>query len=85
MSQKIISTAQLSLGISSHNNHYLFSDHYLNHILKTDARWREAIPAGEAFLAWVTGLYEQEKAQLGYYSESQLESHWFMKVHKINR
>ena len=80
MSQKLISTAQLSLGISSHNNHYLFSDHYLNNILKMDARWREAIPVGEAFLAWVTGVYEQEKAQLPHYSESQLENHWFKPI-----
>lgn len=72
--------AQLSLGISSHNNHYLFSDHYLNAILKTDARWTAVQPEAAAFMAWVTALYRQEEAQFPGYSESQLEDHWFKPI-----
>lgn len=74
------STAQLSLGISSHNNNHLFSDHYLNTILKEDPRWQNVIPDSDAFLAWATELHEQHAAQLDHYSEAQLENHWFQPI-----
>jgi hypothetical protein len=78
-SQPLTST-QISLGLSSHNNHYLFSDHYLNHILKSDSRWKDAVDTGDDFLAWVTALYEKEKEQLAHYNEGQLEEHWFKPI-----
>ncbi|NHZ72124.1 MAG: N-6 DNA methylase, partial [Aquificales bacterium] len=74
--------AQLSLGISSHNNHYLFSDHYLNTILKADLRWTAVQHESDAFMKWVTALYQQEKAQFPNYSEFQLEDHWFKPIFK---
>jgi hypothetical protein len=80
MTGQPLTNAQISLGLSSHNNHYLFSDHYLNHILKSDPRWTTAIAAGDSFLAWVTELYQQEQAQLAHYNESQLEAHWFKPI-----
>ena len=80
MTGQPLTSVQISLGLSSHNNHYLFSDHYLNHILKGDPRWTAAIAAGNSFLSWVTELYQQEQAQLVHYNESQLEAHWFKPI-----
>ena len=79
-----ITTDLLNLGISSHNNHYLFSDHFLNHMLKKEKTWEPywkgiAAPAQE-FLTAVTALYRTEQTALPSYSESQLEDNWFKKI-----
>ncbi|MCA9988786.1 MAG: hypothetical protein KDE59_30985 [Anaerolineales bacterium] len=76
-------SAQLSLGISSHNNRFLFSDHYLNTILKTDPRWRAAIATADALLPALIELYEKEKGQLANYCEAQLEENWFKPIFNI--
>ena len=72
--------AQLPLGLTSHNNQSLFSDHYLDDILRRTDIWRNARPQAEAFLAWLRDLYAQEKAQLPHYKESQLEDNWFKPI-----
>jgi hypothetical protein len=72
---------QLALNLASaHRNQYLFSDHYLNHLLPNDARWAEALPQAESFLAWLQAHYAQEKDQLPQYNENQLEEHWFKPI-----
>ncbi|MCI0729255.1 MAG: N-6 DNA methylase [Chloroflexi bacterium] len=69
---------QLSLGIDPpHNNQYLFSDHYLAHLLPADPRWAAARPEAEDFLRWLQGHYAAERGQLAGYKESQLEANWF--------
>lgn len=68
---------QLPLMLTSYNNQSLFSDHYLSDILRADEAWRHAIPQAQAFLAWLRGLYAQEKDQLAGYNEAQLEGKWF--------
>lgn len=71
---------QLPILEAVHNNQYLFSDHYLNHLLPNDPRWAEALPAAETFLAWLTERYAQEEAHLPDYSEAQLEEHWIKPI-----
>jgi hypothetical protein len=74
---------QLALDITPpHRNRYLFSDHYLDVLLPNDPRWSAALPEAEAFLAWLHELYAKEQAQLPYYTESQLEDHWFVPILK---
>jgi type I restriction-modification system DNA methylase subunit len=64
-----------------HNNQYLFSDHYLEQILRRDRTvWDVAIPEATAFLAWLRELHGREGANLAAYSESQLEDHWFKPI-----
>ncbi|HFC11572.1 MAG TPA: hypothetical protein ENJ56_01915, partial [Anaerolineae bacterium] len=82
MSQLSIMT-QLSLGISSHNNHFLFSDHYLNEILKKDPRWKKAVIAAATLLPPLTDLYQHEKSHFANYSEAQLEENWFKPIFKL--
>ena len=56
---------QLTMGIDApHRNQYLFSDHYLNHLLPADPRWAEAWAEAEAFLAWLRERYAREQAHL---------------------
>ncbi|MGD2178471.1 MAG: hypothetical protein PVG71_11675, partial [Anaerolineae bacterium] len=72
---------QLEMGLSSaHRNQYLFSDHYLEHILPDDPRWDEALPEAEAFLAWAQDLYADERDQLADYNEDQLRDHWLTPI-----
>ncbi|MCA9982362.1 MAG: hypothetical protein KDD89_16065, partial [Anaerolineales bacterium] len=75
---------QLNLGLSSHNNHYLFSNHYLDNILKTSEAlrptWQQAVKHGRDLLTFLQPLYQQERDQLPHYSESQLEEHWFKPI-----
>ncbi len=68
---------QLPLTHSSYNNQSLFSDHYLDDILRADKAWNAAIPQAQAFLVWLRDLYAQEKDQLAGYNEAQLEGKWF--------
>ena len=62
------------------NNRFLFSDHYLAHLLAQDGRWQAALGEAQAFLAWLQDLYAAEKAHLGSYNESQLEDHWLRPI-----
>jgi hypothetical protein len=71
---------QLPLGLTSHNNQSLFSDHYLDDILRRSDAWREAIPQAEAFLVWLRDLYAAEKAQLSHYNKDKLEDKWFKPI-----
>ena len=72
---------QLTIGMgAAHRNQYLFSDHYLNNLLPDDARWSEALPEAETFLAWLQDLYARDKDQLPEYNEDQLEDHWFKPI-----
>jgi hypothetical protein len=51
--------SQLSLHLPAHQNRQLFSDHYLNEILPTQAGWRAlAAPAATA-LADITGIFDR--------------------------
>lgn len=74
------SPQQLPLTFSSHHNQSLFSDHYLDEILRRSDNWRPAIPQAQVFLAWLRDLYAQEKEQLAHYNEDQLEDKWFKPI-----
>ncbi|MGD2177924.1 MAG: N-6 DNA methylase, partial [Anaerolineae bacterium] len=72
---------QLEMGLSSaHRNRYLFSDHYLEHILPDDPRWEEALSGAADFVAWLQGLYANEQDQLPQYNEGSLEAHWYRPI-----
>ena len=72
---------QLVMGITpAHRNQYLFSDHYLDHLLPRDPRWESAQAEAQEFLAWLQGLYAREQKQLPKYNENQLEAHWFKPI-----
>ncbi len=72
---------QLTIGITSpHRNQYLFSDHYLDELLRQDPRWSQALPQAETFFQWLQQRYAQEQAQLPQYNESQLEEHWIKPI-----
>ena len=72
---------QLVMGIApAHRNQYLFSDHYLDHLLPQDPRWGAAQAEAGEFLAWLQGLYAREQKQLARYTENQLEEHWFKPI-----
>ena len=58
------SPQQTSLPLAAHNNQSLFSDHYLNEILRRSETWRRALPLAESFLAGLRELYGREQAQL---------------------
>ncbi|MBK8905734.1 MAG: Eco57I restriction-modification methylase domain-containing protein [Anaerolineaceae bacterium] len=71
---------QPQLDFSPHNNQSLFSDHYLQEILRRTAVWRDMQgPAGN-FLAWLQDLYALEGNQLANYNESQLEDNWIKPI-----
>ena len=74
------SASRIPHSLSNHNNQALFSDHYLDQILRRNQPWRSAIPQAQAFLTWLRDLYAQEKAQLPHYKESQLEDNWFKPI-----
>ena len=76
----MIGPAQTQFEFTSHNNAFLFSDHYLGEILRRSPAWRNATAAGLDFRAWLKPLYEHEKEHLGGYSESQLEDHWIKPI-----
>ena len=73
-------STQIPLTLTSHNNQSLFSDHYLDDILRRNNVWRSAVPQAQQFLTWLRDLYAQEKAQLPLYNESQLEDKWFKPI-----
>ena len=71
---------QPQLALSAYNNQSLFSDHYLQDILRRRAAWQEAIQAACPLLDWLRDLYAAEKAQLPHYNEDQLEDKWFKPI-----
>jgi type I restriction-modification system DNA methylase subunit len=72
---------QLEMGLSAaHRNRYLFSDHYLAHILPNDPRWDRALSDAADFLAWLQDHYASEQDQLPEYNEDQLRDHWFTPI-----
>ncbi|MBK7216593.1 MAG: Eco57I restriction-modification methylase domain-containing protein [Candidatus Promineofilum sp.] len=72
---------QLSLDLGKpHRNHGLFSDHYLEEILRRDPAWAAAQPRAAALLAFLRDLHAREAAQLPAYSEAQLEERWLKPI-----
>ncbi|MCZ2115227.1 MAG: BREX-1 system adenine-specific DNA-methyltransferase PglX, partial [Anaerolineae bacterium] len=72
---------QLSLDLDKpHRNHYLFSDHYLEEILRRQPVWKVAMAASAEFLPWLRDLYAAERDQLEAYNESQLEDNWIRPI-----
>ena len=69
-----------SAEIGTHRNNFLYSDHYLNHILFGDKRWESAVGDAMRFFAWLQTHYQQEKENLVGYNESQLEENWFRPI-----
>ncbi|GAB4148917.1 MAG: hypothetical protein Fur0021_09390 [Candidatus Promineifilaceae bacterium] len=67
------SPMQPQLALGSYNNQSLFSEHYLDNILRCADGWQEALPAAADFLTWLRDLYAREKDQLPHYQESQIE------------
>ena len=64
----------------AHNNQFLFSDHYLDHLLPINSRWQAALSDAATFLDWLRRKYAQEKTFFDSYNESQLETHWFKPI-----
>ncbi|MHB0935028.1 MAG: hypothetical protein ACYDCO_05800 [Armatimonadota bacterium] len=50
---------QLSLHLPAHQNRQLFSDHYLNEILPSQAGWRALASPAETALADITGIFDR--------------------------
>jgi hypothetical protein len=72
---------QLTMGIlAAHRNQYLFSDHYLDCLLRDDPRWSTALAEAGGWIAWLQALYAREEKQLRHYNESQLEERWFKPI-----
>lgn len=47
----------VEIGLSAaHRDRYLFSGHYLNHVLPDDPRWDDALSDAADFLAWLQDL-----------------------------
>jgi len=51
--------SQLSLHLPAHQNRQLFSDHYLNEILPTQAGWRALTAQAEMRLAEIAGIFDR--------------------------
>lgn len=72
---------QLSLAIDKpHRNQYLFSDHYLEEILRREKAWTAAQPAAADFLSFLRSLHAAEGAHLADYNEAQLEENWIKPI-----
>ena len=72
---------QLTLGLGKgHRNHGLFSDHYLEEILRREPVWEKTQARAAGLLAFLRALYAQEQAQLPAYSEAQLEERWIKPI-----
>ena len=50
---------QLSLHLPAHQNRQLFSDHYLNEILPTQAGWRALMSQAAPVLAEIAGILDR--------------------------
>ncbi|MBK6710021.1 MAG: Eco57I restriction-modification methylase domain-containing protein [Chloroflexi bacterium] len=71
---------QIPLPLTSHNNQSLFSDHYLDDILRHTPTWQTAVTHARPLLNWLRARYTQEQAQLTDYKEAQLEENWFKPI-----
>ncbi|MAU01996.1 MAG: hypothetical protein CL608_33085, partial [Anaerolineaceae bacterium] len=71
---------QPQLDFSPHNNQSLFSDHYLQEILRRTPAWREMQTPAAEFLTWLREHYAKERDQLENYNESQLEDNWIKPI-----
>ncbi|WP_420645128.1 Eco57I restriction-modification methylase domain-containing protein [Candidatus Leptofilum sp.] len=71
---------QPRLDFGSHNNQSLFSDHYLQEILRRTPEWKAWQTPAAYFLAWLRDLYAAERDQLTNYNESQLEDNWIKPI-----
>ena len=71
---------QIPLPHTSHNNQSLFSDHYLDDILRHTPTWQTAVTQARPLLNWLRARYTQEQAQLTDYKEAQLEENWFKPI-----
>ncbi len=71
---------QIPLILASHNNQSLFSDHYLDDILRHSPTWQTAVAHAHPLLDWLRDRYAQEQAQLTDYKEAQLEENWFKPI-----
>ncbi|MGD2165989.1 MAG: hypothetical protein PVH50_10725 [Anaerolineae bacterium] len=72
---------RLEMSLSSaHRNRYLFSDHFLDHVLPNDPRWEEGLAEVKAFLAWLQRRCAREGDALPGYRERALEAHWFRPI-----
>ena len=71
---------QPQLDFSPHNNQSLFSDHYLQEILRRTPEWKAWQTPAANFLAWLRDLYAKEREQLANYNESQLEDNWIKPI-----
>ena len=65
---------------TTHHNRYLFSNHYLENLLAWDPHWPAGLGEAMSFLAWIQDLHAEEREQLSYYNEAQLEEHWFKPI-----
>ncbi len=74
-------STQLALGIDKfHRNEYLFSDHYLDSILRRNPAWGAAQGPAADFLKWLREHYAAEGDQLAAYNEAQLEENWIRPI-----
>lgn len=77
-------TAFSQLGFSfaqgTHQNHFLFSDHYLNNLLPKQAVWEAGREETAVFSHWLRDRYQQERDNLPGYNEAQLEDHWIRPI-----
>ena len=73
---------QLTLGLDKpHRNEYLFSDHYLESILRREKTiWDAAQGTAAEFLSWLRQRYAAERNQLAAYNEAQLEERWIRPI-----
>ena len=69
---------QLLLSAKPHDNHYLFSDYYLDKRVRERREWSET-DVREGFEE-VAGLWEERKSALPHANESQTESDWIRPI-----
>ncbi len=68
----------------THQNHFLFSDHYLNVLLRQEGVWEAGRGETAVFASELRDLYQQERDNLPGYNEAQLEEHWIRPIlHKL--
>ncbi|MCA9996955.1 MAG: N-6 DNA methylase [Anaerolineales bacterium] len=69
-----------SFAQGTHQNHFLFSDHYLNNLLPKQVAWEAGREETAVFSQWLRDLYQQERDNLPGYNEAQLEDHWIRPI-----
>lgn len=74
---------QAEKSFARHQNHFLFSDYYLEQLLPSDDVWHNEEDSARMFLAWLQDRYTAEQANLPTYNEAQLEERWIKPI--LNR